>query len=127
MSAPVSLGFPFAVDRGGRAVTSRDADHLRERILQVLFTAPGERVNQPDFGCGLLNLVFEADDPVLAAAVEFTVGQALVRWLGREILVDAVDVVADGEQLAVEVAWRRRDDLAAQALRALFGSGGSGG
>jgi phage baseplate assembly protein W len=127
MTAPMSLGLPFAVDPGGRVVVARDATHLRERILQVLFTAPGERVNQPDFGCGLLDMVFEADDPVLTAAVEFTVGQALVRWLGREILLDGVDVAAEGEQVTVEVAWRRRDDLAAQALRVLFGSGGSGG
>ena len=127
MTDSLSLGVPFAVGPGGRAATSRDAAHIRERILQVLFTAPGERVNQPDFGCGLLNMVFEADDPVLAAAVEFTVGQALVKWLGREIVLDSVDIAADGERVTVEVAWRRRDDLAAQALRAHFGSGGSDG
>jgi phage baseplate assembly protein W len=127
MTDSTALGFPFAIDPTGRAVTSSDSAYIRDRILQVLFTAPGERVNQPDFGCGLLNMVFEADDPVLAAAVEFTVGQALVKWLGQEITLDRVDITADGELVTVDVAWRRRDDLTAQALTAQFGSGGANG
>ena len=51
----------------------------------MLFTAPGERVNQPEFGCGLFNLVFDPDNTILAAAMEFTVGAALTRWLGDQL------------------------------------------
>ena len=82
------FGFPFQVTPTGTIRPSGDEDaELRGKIVQVLFTAPGERVNQPKFGCGLLNLVFDPNNTILAAAVEFTVGQALTRWLGEEIVV----------------------------------------
>jgi phage baseplate assembly protein W len=123
-TTPASLGFPFALDPAGHVRRSTGAERTRERILQLLFTSPGERVHQPEFGCGLLTMVFEPADPVVAAAVEFTVGQALVRWLGREILVDGVDVTAEGDTLTVEVAWRQRDDRSPHAVRAQLGGGG---
>jgi uncharacterized protein len=115
------FGFPFAVTADGTIAPAPDDDaELRGRIVQVLFTAPGERVNLPEFGCGLFNLVFDAADPVLAAAAEFTVGQALTRWLGDELVVSAVDVEAAAETLAVRVAYLRRADLAPRSVRIQF-------
>ncbi|GAA2624006.1 GPW/gp25 family protein [Paractinoplanes durhamensis] len=110
--------FPFT-----RAVATDEDEELRGRIIQVLFTAPGERIALPEFGCGLFGLVFDPADAVLASAVEFTVGQALTRWLGDEIVVGAVDVSpADegGRQLIVQVDYLRRKDLARRALRVSF-------
>ncbi|MBP2326535.1 phage baseplate assembly protein W [Kibdelosporangium banguiense] len=115
-----AFGFPFAIDTGGRVAVGRGDDALRAKIVQVLLTSPGERVNLPDFGCGLMNLVFEPDDGVLAAALEFTVGQALTRWLGIEIVVDGVDVSAQDGLVTVEVAYTRRADLTPFALRVSF-------
>jgi uncharacterized protein len=109
-----TLGFPFSVNNAGRD------EAIRGKIIQVLFTAPGERVNLPDFGCGLFNLVFEPGDTILAAAMEFTVGQALARWLGDEILVDDVDVVNSKETITIEVAYTKRADLSRQAVRVHF-------
>ncbi|HEX2084698.1 MAG TPA: GPW/gp25 family protein [Solirubrobacteraceae bacterium] len=117
---PVGLAFPFAVAPSGRIAVAGGDERMRGRILQVLFTTPGERVNLPDFGCGLFNLVFEPADPVVAAAMEFTVGQALMRWLGDEILVDAVEVRSLGETVEVEVAWTSRADRARSAMRVEF-------
>lgn len=115
------FGFPFEVSAAGAIQPDPDENaDLRGKIIQVLFTAPGERVNVPEFGCGLFKLVFDPNNTVLAAAVEFTVGQALTRWLGDQILVSGVDVTADGEQLTVEVAYARTSDLARQALRVHF-------
>ena len=54
-----TLDFPYHVDGTGRSATTGAADHVRDLIEQVLFTAPGERVMRPDFGSGLLALVFE--------------------------------------------------------------------
>jgi uncharacterized protein len=118
---PGGFGFPFAVGRdGGIRPNGDEESDLRGKIVQVLFTAPRERVHLPDFGCGLLNLVFDPNNPVLAAATEFTVGQALTRWLGDQLVVGGVDVRADGETLTVEVAYLRRVDLARQSVRIRF-------
>jgi uncharacterized protein len=114
------FGFPFGVTDGAVRPSPDEAVDLRGKIIQVLFTTPGERVNQPDFGCGLLDLVFDPNNTVLAAAVEFSVGQALTRWLGDEIAVAGVDVQARDETLSVEVAYVRRRDLTRQAVRVHF-------
>lgn len=115
-----SFPFPFAVNPTGRITAIGGDEALRGKIIQVLFTAAGERVNKPDFGCGLFNLIFEPNDSILAAAIEFTVGQALTRWLGDEIVVDGVDVTALEETATIEVAYTKRTDLAQQAVRIQF-------
>jgi uncharacterized protein len=113
--------FPFGVNAAGSIEPDGDdQSDLRGKVIQVLFTAPGERVNQPEFGCGLFNLVFDPNNTIMIAAAEFSVGQALTRWLGDELLVGGVDVSADNEALTVEVAYIRRTDLTPQALRVHF-------
>jgi phage baseplate assembly protein W len=116
----VGFGFPFAVAPSGRIEVTEGDDTIRGKIVQVLFTSPGERVNRQDFGCGLFKLVFEPNDDVLAAAVEFTVGQALTRWLGDEIVVDGVDVDTNGELVDVEIVWANKADLSRQAVHIQF-------
>jgi phage baseplate assembly protein W len=114
-----SFPFPFALSDGRLVATGGD-EALRGKIIQVLFTAPGERVNLPEFGCGLFNLVFEPNDRALATALEFTINQALARWLGDALRVDGVGVTAEGEQVTVEVVYTRRFDQARQAVRLHF-------
>lgn len=115
------FGFPFGVDAAGSVQPDDDdALQLRGKVIQVLFTAQGERVNQPEFGCGLFNLVFDPNNTIMAAAVEFSIGQALTRWLGDELAVMGVDVGSADEALSVEVSYVRRKDLAPQALRVHF-------
>lgn len=117
----IGFGFPFGVTPAGAIAPDPDDDlDLRGRVVQVLFTSPGERVNQPEFGCGLFNLAFDPNNAILSAAVEFTVGQALTRWLGDELAVAAVDVQSQDEVLTVEVAYVRRRDLSHQAVRVQF-------
>ena len=115
------FGFPFGVSQDGAIVPdpSEDVD-LRGKIIQVLFTTPGERVNHPEFGCGLFNLVFDPNNIILGAATEFTVGAALTRWLGDLLLVDGVNVTAAEETLTVEVAYVNRKDLSRQAVNIRF-------
>ncbi len=120
MNKITSFGFPFSVNTSGRVHASGGDDAIRGKIIQVLFTAPGERVNLPEFGCGLFNLVFEPNSDILAAAMEFTVGQALARWLGEEILVDRVDVDSSEETILIEIAYTKKQDLAKQAVRIHF-------
>lgn len=106
-------------EAGGIRATGGD-EAIRGKIIQVLFTAPGERVNLPEFGCGLFNLVFEPNDDILAAAMEFTVGQALTRWLGADILVEGVQVDSSEDTMNIEIVYTRRSDLSKQAVRIHF-------
>lgn len=115
-----SFGFPFTVSFGGRVLATGGDEAVRAMIIQVLFTAPGERVHEPRFGCGLFNLVFEPNDLVLAAAMEFTIAEALSRWLSEVIVVQSVDVEAEQENIVVQVVYLRRQDLARQAVRIQF-------
>lgn len=104
--------FKLRLDRGAIAVTD-DADrHLRDKILAVLFTAPGERVNAPRFGVGLDRTVFEGLDELTVGAVEFRISEGMRRELGAEALVDSVDVETDPEngQLLISIDYRRRLD-----------------
>lgn len=113
--------FPLATNDAGRIESIGGDDGIRAKIIQVLFTAPGERVNQPEFGCGLFNLVFEPNNDVLAAATQFSIRQALIRWLGDEIAVDLVEVQPPDEgKTVVEIAYTKREDLSTQAVRVQF-------
>jgi uncharacterized protein len=104
------LEYPFRFgDRAGASVIE-DADrHLRDKVEAVLFTAPGERVNNPSFGVGLNRAVFEPLDELAIAAVEFRIQQGLRRDIGDEILIDAVTVEADllDGRMTVRISFRR--------------------
>jgi Bacteriophage baseplate protein W len=115
-----AISVPFAVGSAGRLRTADGDEALRSKVVQVLLTTPGERVDLPEFGCGLLNLVFEPNDELLAAAMGFTVGQALTRWLGDEIIPAGVDVSRANETVVVEVAYFKRADLSQRAVRVRF-------
>jgi len=106
----MALAFPFQVDARGRSAEAYGDDALRGMIEQVLFTSPGERVNRPDFGCGLLQLVFAPNSDALAAAVQMTVQGALQQWLGELIEVEAVQVDNSDGVLQVNVQYLVRRD-----------------
>lgn len=100
--------YPFHLDGRGRSAETDDNDHVRDLIFQVLFTSPGERVNRPDFGCGLKRLIFMPNSDALAISTQAIVRGALRRWLGRVIKVESVAVEAVDAQLKVKVVYTRR-------------------
>jgi phage baseplate assembly protein W len=101
----MNIDFPFHFDRLGRTATTGYDDHIRDMIEQLLFTNAGERVNRPDFGSGLLQLVFAPTSPELAAALQFTVQAALQNWLGDVIDVAALEVTSVDSTLKVVVQY----------------------
>jgi Bacteriophage baseplate protein W len=105
----MDFDYPFRVDSRGRTSTTGYEEHVRDLIEQVLFTSPGERVNRPTFGSGLLELVFAPNSDVLATAVQFMVQGSLEQWLGELIQVEAVEVTAEDSRLTVKVVYRLRD------------------
>ena len=110
--APPYLDFPLAVDGSGRMARTEADDHVRDLLEQVLFTAPGERVNRPDFGCGLLGIVFEPNSELLAAATELRVRGALQHWLADVVDVKDLHVIADDSRVVVELSYVRLLDNA---------------
>ena len=104
------LDYPFQTDARGRSAEAGGDDHVRDLIFQVLFTSPGERVNRPEFGCGLKQLVFMPNSDALAAATNQLVQGSLHRWLDPVIAIENVDVTADDARLTVTVVYRRRSD-----------------
>jgi phage baseplate assembly protein W len=102
------VDFPFHFDTRGRTAQAGDADHIRDLIFQVLFSSPGERVMRPDFGSGLLQLVFAPNSDVLAAATQALVQGALQQWLGDLIVVEAVSIEAQDAALRVTVQYLNR-------------------
>ena len=115
----MQIDYPFHFDGRGRTAEAAEDKHIRDMIEQVLFTAPGERVNRPTFGSGLQQLVFAPNSDALSAATELTVQSALQQWLGDLILVDAVRVTAEDSSLSVTVQYviRRQQQRAVAQFR----------
>jgi len=104
----MNIDFPFHFDNHGRTASTGDDDHIRDMIEQFLFTNAGERVNRPDFGSGLQQLVFAPNSPELAAALQFTIQAGLQRWLGDVIEIHALDVASEDAKLQVNLQYRVR-------------------
>ena len=106
-----SFGFPFEIGGRGEISSKTGDENIKAKIKQILFTSPGERVNLPEFGCGLMNLVFDPNNPILATTTEFNIRKSLERWMGDEILVESVDVTSQEEALLIEIIYIRKDTL----------------
>ena len=104
----MNIDFPFHFDGRGRTALTDDDDHIRDMIEQLIFTSPGERVNRPDFGSGMLQLVFAPNSPELAAALQFTLQAGLQRWLGDLIEVQALEVRSEDATLTVDLKYMVR-------------------
>jgi uncharacterized protein len=101
---PRFLKYPYAVGGSGIPATTTADDHLRDLILEVLFTNPGERVNLPGFGVGVQRLVFEPSGNTLAATAQFLIATNLQNWLGDRISVQQVTVTSiPGEEYTVTI------------------------
>lgn len=122
-----TLDHPYHFDGRGRTATTGAVDHIRDLIEQVLFTSPGERVMRPDFGAGLLALVFEPNSSTLAATTQFLVQSALQQHLSHLIAVNAVTVENIDAALQVTVQYAvLADGSTQQASFALPGAAGGG-
>ena len=101
----MNLGYPFDFDRQGRTATAEADEHVRQMIEQLLFTAPGERVNRPSFGSGLGQLVFAPNSDQLAAALHASTQAALQQFLGDVIEVHDLEVINEDARLNVKLDY----------------------
>jgi phage baseplate assembly protein W len=116
------IDYPLHFDNRGRTAQTTDDKHIRDLIEQVLFTLPGERVNRPAFGSGLMQLVFAPNSDELASTTQFLVQGALHQWLGDLIQVDAVNVEIEESTLQITVRYTVRRSQLSQIAQ--FSRGG---
>ncbi len=118
------IDHPFRFDGRGRTAETDTSDHVRDLIEQVLFTIPGERVNRPEFGSGLMQLVFAGNSEETATATQYLVQGSLQRWLGDVIQVEDVDVETEDARLTVTVRYmiRRKSERQVATFEREFGA-----
>lgn len=100
-----NVAFPYQLDSSGRTALASVDDHISQMLEQLLFTRPGERVNQPELGCGVGDDLFGPNSPELAAALNVTITAAVQRWLGDLIAINSLDVTAVDSTLNVTLAY----------------------
>jgi len=100
-----NIAYPYQFDASGGTAQSAADDHIRQLIEQTLFTSPGERVNRPTFGTGVMQLIFAPNSDALSTATQFLVQGALQQWLGDLIQVEAVQVESQDSTLMVTVQY----------------------
>lgn len=104
----MNIDFPFHINGDGRTTETGDDDHIRDMIEQLLLTRHGERVNRPDFGSGLMQMVFAANSPELATALQFSLQADIQRWLGDLIQLNSLEVNSVDSTLTVTVQYQLR-------------------
>lgn len=102
-----SIRYPVSIDAGlGRLTQEPDyALHVEQLMRQVLLTNPGERINRPDFGCGLRRMVFAPNNEAAATLLQVTVQQALDKWLPTVVKTEKVVVRAENEKMLVTIRY----------------------
>jgi uncharacterized protein len=119
----MNLNFPYRFDGRARTQEASAGDYVRQLVEQVLFTSPGERVNLPDFGSGLLQLPFAPNSQELAAATQFAVQGALQKWLSTLIKVQSVVASAQEAILTVTVTYTLLSTDVTEVQTFVYGGG----
>jgi uncharacterized protein len=112
------LAFPFRIGSDGRTATPPDLpSHVRDELLQLVLTSPGERPFLPEFGGGVRKLVFEPIDDVLTGVTKARLTQAINRWLGHRVTLEDVKVSHADARLEVEIRYRLAGTQDARVLK----------
>jgi phage baseplate assembly protein W len=113
----MNINWPFQIDARGRTATAGNDDHIRQLIEQLLFTNPGERVNRPTFGGGVIQLVFAPNSDTLAAALRVTVQSSLQQWLQDLVEIQELDINTNDATLSVAVSYINRANRQRQTVQ----------
>ncbi len=119
----MNLNFPYQFDGRGRTQEAAMQEYVKQLVEQVLFTSPGERVNLPDFGSGLLQLTFAPNSVEMAAATQFAVQGALQKWLSNYVKVQSVVASAQDAVLTVTVTYSLLNSDVTQVQTFVSGTG----
>lgn len=101
------LAFPFRIGPDGRTATPASLpDQVRDEVVQLLLTNPGERPFQPTIGGGVRKLIFEPASDVLRGMTKARITQALTTWLAQRLTVEQLDVTFIDSTIEVEIRYR---------------------
>ena len=119
----MDIDFPLHFDERGRTAATDYANHIRDMIEALLFTSPGERVNRPSFGSGLLQMVFAPNSPELAAApVQYATQAGLQQWMGD--LIDVLELEVESKDAELRVTLQYAIQLTGEQRTEIFERGG---
>jgi len=106
MTPAMNIAFPLAIGEDGRTATALTAQHINDMIEQLIFTNPGERVNRPDFGGGMYQVIFAPNSLELQATIHITLLASLQQYLGDLIDVEALDIQVADETFLLLISYR---------------------
>ncbi len=118
----MNVQYPYAFANTGRTAQDDTSAHIRDMIEQILLTSPGERVNLPSFGCGVMQLIFAPNSDALAGAQQKVVQASLQQWLSDLIRVNSVDVTAVDSTLTITVSYTILQSQQQQTQQFVYGS-----
>jgi len=119
----MNVKFPYSFDSTGHTAQTDLPGHINDMIEEILLTAPGERVNRPTFGCGVMQLIFAGNSDSLAAAQQQVIQSSLVQWLSDLIQVNAVYVAAEDATLQIDITYTIIQTQQQQSSQFVYGSG----
>lgn len=112
------LSFPFRIGSAGRVTTVKTLEeHVRDELVQLILTNPGERPFLVDLGGGVRRLIFEAADETLAAVTKATITQAINRWLGHRVNLEYINVEVSDSTILVDIRYRLAGTTDSRVLR----------
>src|SRR3954466_6292826 len=106
----LNVAFPFRLDSRGHTEVTDDERHVNGMLEMLLLTTAGERVNRPDFGGGLRQLLFGPASPELAATVQHTLRAEILQWLDDVIDLRELDVWAEEGRMVLNLSYVLRHD-----------------
>ena len=107
----------FDIGTHGRiGLPESESDHIRDMMVSLLLTSKGERVNMPQFGCGLRELLFLGNNSRIAALVKITVSGSIENYLGDFVIVDDVDVQHRDELLLIKIDYTVKHSMEKEQL-----------
>ncbi|HAG81450.1 MAG TPA: hypothetical protein DCL61_09810 [Cyanobacteria bacterium UBA12227] len=101
------LLFPFRINSNGQTAQVPSLEsHIRDELIQLILTNPGERVFLPEFGGGVRRLIFENASETTAGVTKARVTQAISRWLGHRVTLEDLQVTVENSTLNVQIQYR---------------------
>lgn len=106
------------VSEDGQMRWSHDDLSVRESLLNIVLTRPGERLQREDFGAGLMNFIHQPNNETTRNLIAGVVRKSIQLWETR-IVVEGVDVTPSPNQLAdvhINIRYRMKHLSQSQEL-----------